>query len=114
MARFTLSAAALFALTASSQAFVSPSFVAPCHRIPAAFSHESNLMRSGSSPRVAKTAMQMNLFDRFVRVAKSNADSVLKNLEDPEKIMTQALEDMQVRFSIMASGLSLQKALFFI
>jgi len=38
----------------------------------------------------------MNLFDRFTRVAKSNLNNILKNLEDPEKIMTQALEDMQV------------------
>jgi hypothetical protein len=37
----------------------------------------------------------MNLFDRFTRVAKSNLNNVLKNLEDPEKIMTQAVEDMQ-------------------
>jgi hypothetical protein len=39
----------------------------------------------------------MNLFDRFQRVAKANLNNVLKTLEDPEKIMTQALEDMQVR-----------------
>jgi hypothetical protein len=38
----------------------------------------------------------MNLFDRFTRVAKSNINNVLKSLEDPEKIMNQALEDMQV------------------
>jgi len=37
----------------------------------------------------------MNLFDRFSRVAKSNINNVLKNLEDPEKIMSQAVEDMQ-------------------
>lgn len=37
----------------------------------------------------------MNLFDRFTRVAKANVNNVLKTLEDPEKIMTQALEDMQ-------------------
>lgn len=37
----------------------------------------------------------MNLFDRFTRVAKSNINNVLKNLEDPEKIMNQAVEDMQ-------------------
>jgi phage shock protein A len=41
----------------------------------------------------------MNLFDRFVRVAKSNVNNILKNLEDPEKIMNQAVEDMQVRSS---------------
>ena len=40
----------------------------------------------------------MNLFDRFSRVAKSNLNNILKNLEDPEKIMTQALEDMQVSY----------------
>ena len=39
----------------------------------------------------------MNLFDRFTRVAKATANDILKNLEDPEKIMNQALEDMQVR-----------------
>jgi len=37
----------------------------------------------------------MNLFDRFSRVAKSNINNVLKTLEDPEKIMNQAVEDMQ-------------------
>jgi len=37
----------------------------------------------------------MNLFDRFTRVAKSNMNNVLKKMEDPEKIMSQAVEDMQ-------------------
>ena len=46
----------------------------------------------------SSTALNMNLFDRFSRVAKSNLNNVLKNLEDPEKIMTQALEDMQVGY----------------
>ena len=46
----------------------------------------------------SNTSLQMNLFDRFSRVAKSNLNNVLKNLEDPEKIMNQALEDMQVGF----------------
>ncbi|KAL7476944.1 hypothetical protein ACHAW6_002770 [Cyclotella cf. meneghiniana] len=54
-----------------------------------------------SAPAAAKshqsstTALSMNLFDRFTRVAKSNINNVLKSLEDPEKIMNQALEDMQ-------------------
>jgi hypothetical protein len=42
------------------------------------------------------TTLHMNLFDRFSRVAKSNLNNILQSLEDPEKIMTQALEDMQV------------------
>lgn len=37
----------------------------------------------------------MNLFDRFSRVAKSNLNNIVKNLEDPEKILNQAVEDMQ-------------------
>lgn len=37
----------------------------------------------------------MNLFDRFSRVAKSNLNNIVKKLEDPEKIMNQAVEDMQ-------------------
>lgn len=40
--------------------------------------------------------LQMGLFDRFQRVAKAGLNDILKNLEDPEKIMNQALEDMQV------------------
>lgn len=48
-----------------------------------------------SSSSSSATALSMNLFDRFSRVAKSNLNNVLKNLEDPEKIMNQAIEDMQ-------------------
>ena len=44
----------------------------------------------------SSTMLHMNLFDRFQRVAKSNLNNILKNLEDPEKIMNQAVEDMQV------------------
>lgn len=51
-----------------------------------------------AAPRTStSTALQMNLFDRFQRVAKANLNNILQNLEDPEKIMSQALEDMQVR-----------------
>lgn len=48
-----------------------------------------------TAPPSSATALQMNLFDRFSRVAKANLNGILQNLEDPEKIMTQALEDMQ-------------------
>lgn len=96
MTRFTLTSATLVALASSSQAFtVSPSFVAPHNQLPATYKHGSNLMNSMPSRASSTTALQMNLFDRFVRVTKANLDGVLKTLEDPEKIMTQALEDMQ-------------------
>jgi len=36
-----------------------------------------------------------NLFDRFTRVVKGNVNNVLRTWEDPEKVMTQALDDMQ-------------------
>jgi hypothetical protein len=58
------------------------------------FGSVSNARKSSSS---SSSALQMNLFDRFSRVAKSNLNNILQSLEDPEKIMTQALEDMQVR-----------------
>ena len=50
------------------------------------------------------TSLHMNLFDRFSRVAKSNLNNILQSLEDPEKIMTQALEDMQVRFFFVVNS----------
>ena len=45
----------------------------------------------------SRTVLSMNLFDRFARVAKANLNNVLKSLEEPEKILNQAIEDMQVR-----------------
>jgi len=54
-----------------------------------------NTISSPSTPAYSTTALSMNLFDRFSRVAKSNLNNVLKSLEDPEKIMNQAVEDMQ-------------------
>ena len=49
----------------------------------------------GVSSKSSVTSLSMNLFDRFSRVAKSNLNNILQKLEDPEKIMSQALEDMQ-------------------
>ena len=37
----------------------------------------------------------MNLFDRAVRVAKANVNKVLEKMEDPEKVLNQAVEDLQ-------------------
>jgi len=53
------------------------------------------LPKSACRTSSSSTALSMNLFDRFSRVAKSNLNNILKNLEDPEKIMSQAVEDMQ-------------------
>jgi phage shock protein A len=63
--------------------------------------HSSFVGRPLAIPTTATTTcLQMNLFDRFARVAKSNLNTILQSLEDPEKIMNQALEDMQVRLCV--------------
>ena len=41
------------------------------------------------------TALHMNFFDRFKRVAEANINNVLGKLEDPEKVLNQAVEDLQ-------------------
>jgi hypothetical protein len=61
------------------------------------FVARSVLTASPSSP----TALSMGLFDRFTRVAQANLNGILQSLEDPEKIMGQALEDMQVRYYML-------------
>jgi PspA/IM30 family len=98
--------ACVLALSAANNPSLVSAFV-PSHRVgassfvhrttaataPPAFSQNSAYAPGTSS----STVLHMNLFDRFTRVVNSNLNNVLKNLEDPEKIMTQALEDMQVR-----------------
>lgn len=68
----------------------------------AATAIEAFVVRPPSAVRLTSNGvvLHMNMFDRFSRVAKSNLNNILKNLEDPEKIMTQALEDMQVSTSL--------------
>ena len=43
----------------------------------------------------AGASLKMNIADRFFRVVKSNVNALLSNLEDPEKILDQAVNDMQ-------------------
>jgi phage shock protein A len=83
MTRFTITAVLFVALAISSSSD--------------AFMVKQNLQRLSRTS--SSTALNMNLFDRFTRVAKSNLNNILKNLEDPEKIMNQALEDMQVSYT---------------
>jgi phage shock protein A len=37
----------------------------------------------------------MNMLDRVFRVITSNVNSIIKGLEDPEKVLDQAVNDMQ-------------------
>jgi phage shock protein A len=81
MARFIVTTTLCLALAASSQAFTGPQF--------------QPLTRSYNSAISSEVVLQMNLFDRFARVAKSNLNELANKLEDPEKIMDQAIEEMQ-------------------
>ncbi len=48
-----------------------------------------------TNTRLDSTALHANLFDRFFRVARGNMNSIVSRFEDPEKVMDQALVDMQ-------------------
>lgn len=39
---------------------------------------------------------QGNPVDRFFRVLRSNGNKLVSNMEDPEKVIVQAVSDMQV------------------
>ena len=41
-------------------------------------------------------AVSMNLGERFVRLVKANVNELLSKNEDPEKMLNQIVEDMQV------------------
>jgi hypothetical protein len=43
-------------------------------------------------------AMKGNLVDRFVRVFNANLNKIVSGLEDPEKVIVQAVDDMQVSY----------------
>jgi len=90
---------ATFTIIASLLAASSEAFTPVVVGSKSSFIPQNNVVATPVSPRSSSssTALNMNLFDRFSRVAKSNLNNILKNLEDPEKIMSQALEDMQVR-----------------
>jgi len=93
-------AVCLVAVLASTAPSLPAAFVTPQHQRTLQGSTSFVPSRSGVSPGAfysSSTTLSMNLFDRFTRVAKANINNILKNLEDPEKIMTQAVEDMQVR-----------------
>jgi phage shock protein A len=97
MVRFSVAAPALLCLMASSSTLA----FAPHRPLGSSTFVKSSSAKTMPAPhntnRKNSVSMDMNLFDRFSRVAKSNINNILKNLEDPEKIMNQALEDMQVR-----------------
>jgi PspA/IM30 family len=98
MARFYMTSAALL-LALSSTTTTTAAFVPQATKTSrSAFVGSGLVVRSPISSS-SSTMLSMNLFDRFSKVAQSNLNSLLQKLEDPEKIMEQAVEDMQVRYS---------------
>lgn len=57
--------------------------------------HHAPFQTSTRQRMTSTSLLQMNLFDRFSRVAKANLNNVLNKWEDPEKVLNQAVEDMQ-------------------
>ena len=94
MTKFTLTTVlCVVALTASSSdAFT----VGPQFQQSAAAANHAAARRTRTAPSSSNVILHANLFDRFARVAKSNLNNLAGKLEDPEKIMEQALEEMQV------------------
>jgi len=45
--------------------------------------------------RPMTTVRNDNLFDRFVRVTKANVNKMIQSIEDPEKVLDQAVDEMQ-------------------
>lgn len=101
------SAVALATLLAATDAFAPTSSLltpssALVQRIPTSTDTTDSQQGFGAqsmSTSRRSTSLQMaaggNLFNRFVKVTQANANRVLQSLEAPEKIMEQALVDMQ-------------------
>lgn len=71
---------------------------------PASLARQSRCPAPHSMPRphlaarraaVPRAAAQANLGDRFVRLVKANLNKALSSAEDPEKVLDQAVIDMQ-------------------
>eukprot|EP00339_Tiarina_fusa_P022872 CAMPEP_0117085846 /NCGR_PEP_ID=MMETSP0472-20121206/60307_1 /TAXON_ID=693140 ORGANISM="Tiarina fusus, Strain LIS" /NCGR_SAMPLE_ID=MMETSP0472 /ASSEMBLY_ACC=CAM_ASM_000603 /LENGTH=351 /DNA_ID=CAMNT_0004815185 /DNA_START=94 /DNA_END=1152 /DNA_ORIENTATION=- len=108
----TTSILGLWLVLAAAHPNSATAFVAPHRNLsppavvldpPAAFHHTT---RGAGSPATtiassttarpsSTTALHSNLFDRFFRVARGNLNTALSRFEDPEKVMDQALVDMQ-------------------
>jgi hypothetical protein len=101
MVKFSVAASALLCLMASSTTAFAPSRPLGSTAFVTSSADARVMPASAAYTNHRQSALSMNLFDRFSRVAKSNLNNILQSLEDPEKIMNQALEDMQVRKDAM-------------
>ena len=58
---------------------------------------EGAFVPAGRAPNFESrsSSLQMNISDRFARVVKSNVNNITDSLEDPDKVLDQAVADMQ-------------------
>jgi hypothetical protein len=101
MARFSNVLVMLLAASSSVESFapVTGSGATVKAAVPSSFTGNQVALHYGTEAKRSLLYMKSdNIFERVVRVAKANINNALKNLEDPEKVMTQALKDMQVSF----------------
>jgi len=55
-------------------------------------------------------SVQMNLFERFFRVVRANTNKAVSDMEDPEKILKQVVEEMERDLGKVRAGYSETKA----
>ena len=91
-----LSTIVLLTLTLPSQAFI-PSNHQKQLTIGTSMSVQGSAPTSPLHFAGTNTALQANLFDRFFRVANANLNKLVNSLEDPEKVIAQTVQEMQVR-----------------
>jgi hypothetical protein len=98
MLRSLLTIAVASSLFASAAGFA-PSFVPSlrANNAQTSFVSRSLLPTSVSDRRRTCLAVNMNIGERFFRLVKANVNEMLNKAEDPEKMLTTIVEDMQVR-----------------
>ncbi|KAG5184856.1 PspA/IM30 family-domain-containing protein [Tribonema minus] len=88
-----VSAAILASVAASMTCSEAEAFIAPSAS--SSFTGTGRVVAYRAASPVHLSTTQMNLADRFMRVAKANLNSLLQKVEDPEKVLEQAVDDMQ-------------------
>lgn len=89
------------AFLAPHPSFKTTSVAPPAALVPPNFPSSSHISGRGARPSThqssssSSTVLHANLVDRFIRVTRGNLNSILSKFEDPEKVMDQALVDMQ-------------------
>mmetsp|Transcript_17666 Transcript_17666/g.25794 ORF Transcript_17666/g.25794 Transcript_17666/m.25794 type:complete len:314 (-) Transcript_17666:192-1133(-) len=91
-----ITAATLLAVLAETSAFAPSGSSTFVHKnTVATTTHGATIAASSRRSSSSSSSLSMNLFDRFSRVAKANLNQALQKMEDPEKILNQAVDDMQ-------------------